>query len=89
MVGRGPINFWGDAHRVVEAFGFGPVEGLPEEERDPGAGDGYHWIESRIGDRWSTCSRWTDNGRDHRRTCRGSTSTTSTLTTAGRRTPPR
>lgn len=38
------------ARFLAEAFGLGSVEGLPEGEHDPGVGDGFHWIEFRIGD---------------------------------------
>jgi hypothetical protein len=37
------------ARFLAEAFGFGPVDELPEQEHDPGVGHGYHWIEFRVG----------------------------------------
>jgi uncharacterized glyoxalase superfamily protein PhnB len=37
------------AHFLADAFGFGAVDDLPEEEHDPDVGYGYHWIEFRIG----------------------------------------
>lgn len=33
------------ARFLAEAFGFGSVDDLPEEEHDPDVGYGYHWIE--------------------------------------------
>jgi uncharacterized glyoxalase superfamily protein PhnB/uncharacterized protein YndB with AHSA1/START domain len=38
------------AHFLADAFGFGSVDDLPDEEHDPDVGYGYHWIEFRIGD---------------------------------------
>lgn len=37
------------ARFLAEAFGFGPVDDLPEAEHDPDVGYGYHWIEFRLG----------------------------------------
>ena len=37
------------ARFLAEAFGFGPVDELPEAEHDPDVGYGYHWIEFRLG----------------------------------------
>ena len=37
------------AQFLAEAFGFGSVDELPDEEHDPDVGHGYHWIEFRIG----------------------------------------
>ena len=37
------------ARFLAEAFGFGAVDELPEEEHDPDVGYGAHWIEFRIG----------------------------------------
>jgi uncharacterized glyoxalase superfamily protein PhnB len=37
------------AHFLAGAFGFEPMDDLPDEEHDPDVGYGYHWIEFRIG----------------------------------------